>query len=176
MDILHPRAARVSCSRAGSNHAALFEATVRAAAQSEAPRRRCAQPVRAARRCRRPRAACAGVARADASYVRLLSMLRRLYGDNYKCLVNLTRRLEGLCGPNGSGKSAVFEASYVIRQLRSGAAQATDCKSLPASTLARWQTLAQQSFECKVALAQDTRPSRGGCPCHVSGFRRDSAR
>lgn len=46
-------------------------------------------------------------------------MLKRLYVDNYKCLVNFEYRpqqVELLVGDNGSGKSAVFEVLEGLRQ------------------------------------------------------------
>ena len=49
-------------------------------------------------------------------------MIRRIYVDNYKCLVNFELsfdRLTLLIGPNGVGKSAVLDVIFSLRQLLS---------------------------------------------------------
>ena len=83
-------------------------------------------------------------------------MLKRLYVDNYKCLVNFELPLQDitlLLGPNGSGKSAVFDVIYALRQLLSGTAKVTDRDIFPTSTLTRWQSLERQSIECTAVLS-----------------------
>jgi predicted ATPase len=50
-------------------------------------------------------------------------MIRRIYIDNFRCLVNFDLKLEPLTlllGPNGSGKSTVFEAVHRLRSLVMG--------------------------------------------------------
>lgn len=69
-------------------------------------------------------------------------MIRRLFIDNYKCLVNFELKLEALTlliGPNGAGKSAVLDVLFGVRQLLAGVGKVTDAGIFPASTLTRWQ-------------------------------------
>ncbi|MBI5526237.1 MAG: ATP-binding protein [Deltaproteobacteria bacterium] len=80
-------------------------------------------------------------------------MLKRIYVDNYKCLVNFELRLEYLAlllGPNGSGKSSVLDVVYALRQILSAKTKITDKGAFPASTLTRWQTRPVQVFEMDV--------------------------
>jgi predicted ATPase len=47
-------------------------------------------------------------------------MLKRIYANNYRCLVNFELNLDRLTllmGPNGGGKSALFDLVYGIRRL-----------------------------------------------------------
>jgi predicted ATPase len=56
-------------------------------------------------------------------------MLKRLYVDNYKCLVNFTLPLQELTlllGTNGAGKTSVLDVMFALRQLLSGTAKITD--------------------------------------------------
>lgn len=42
-------------------------------------------------------------------------MLKRLYVNNFRCLVAFELKLDSfavLCGPNGSGKSSVFDVIW----------------------------------------------------------------
>jgi len=51
-------------------------------------------------------------------------MIRRLYVDNDKCLINFELVLEELTllvGLNGVGRSSVMDAIFALRQLLSGA-------------------------------------------------------
>ncbi len=48
-------------------------------------------------------------------------MIKRLYIDNYKCLVNFDLKLDELSlllGPNGVGKSSVLDVVYALRLMR----------------------------------------------------------
>lgn len=69
-------------------------------------------------------------------------MLKRLYVDNYRCLVNFQldfRALTLLVGPNGVGKSSVLDLLFAIRQLLSGVAKIVDPGLFPRDSLTRWQ-------------------------------------
>mgnify|MGYP005832773519 CR=1 FL=1 len=80
-------------------------------------------------------------------------MLKRIYADNYKCLVNFEVRLAELVvllGPNGAGKSAVCDLLFALRQLLSGKAAVKDVFS--DRTLTRWDKRDKQVVEIAVAL------------------------
>ncbi|MBK8980309.1 MAG: ATP-binding protein [Planctomycetes bacterium] len=82
-------------------------------------------------------------------------MLRKLYIDNYKCLVNFEIALGHVClllGRNGVGKSSVFDVVFAIRMLLSGLAKVSDPDIFPPSTLTRWQTGCRQTIEMSVEL------------------------
>lgn len=82
-------------------------------------------------------------------------MLRRLYVDNYKCLVNFEARfseLTLLLGPNGSGKSSVLDIVFGLRRLLEGIAKITDAEIFPPRTLTRWQSRRVQVIELDAEL------------------------
>ncbi|HEV7508913.1 MAG TPA: ATP-binding protein [Thermoanaerobaculia bacterium] len=82
-------------------------------------------------------------------------MLKRLYVDNYRCLVNFQLELQELTllvGPNGSGKSSVLAVLFALRQLLSGVAKVTDPELFPTRSLTRWQDRKLQVFEVMVKL------------------------
>jgi predicted ATPase len=82
-------------------------------------------------------------------------MLKRLYVDNYRCLVNfelLLHELTLLLGPNGVGKTSVLDVIFAIRQLLSGTAKVTDFTVFPESTLTKWQTRPIQTFVLEADL------------------------
>jgi predicted ATPase len=86
-------------------------------------------------------------------------MLRKLYVDNYKCLVNFElplQELSLLLGPNGVGKTSVLDVLFALRQLLGGVAKVTDPEAFPTRTLTRWQSRDLQVFELEVALDGDT--------------------
>lgn len=86
-------------------------------------------------------------------------MIKRLYVDNYKSLVNFELALQELTllmGPNGVGKTSVLDVMYAIRQLLAGVAKVTDTGVFPAQTLTRWQTRPRQVFEMDVELLGET--------------------
>jgi len=77
-------------------------------------------------------------------------MLRRLYVDNYKCLVNLECRFDHLnliLGCNGSGKSTVFDAIRDVRDFVNGK---SPIKLFNDHTLTRWDKRDLQVFELEV--------------------------
>lgn len=85
-------------------------------------------------------------------------MLKRLYVDNYKCLVNFElplQELSLLLGPNGVGKTSVLDVMLAIRQLLGGAAKITDTDVFPTRTLTRWQNRPLQTVEIDVDLDGD---------------------
>ena len=86
-------------------------------------------------------------------------MIKRLYVDNYKSLVNFELPLQELTllmGCNGVGKTSVLDVMYALRQLLAGVAKVTDPEVFPASTLTRWQTRPLQAFELDVELEDET--------------------
>ena len=85
-------------------------------------------------------------------------MIKRVYIDNYKCLVNFELQLQELTllvGPNGVGKTSVLDVMYALRQLLSGTGRVTDADVFPTPTLTRWQSRNLQTVEMDVALAED---------------------
>jgi ATPase subunit of ABC transporter with duplicated ATPase domains len=77
-------------------------------------------------------------------------MLKRIYADNFKCLVNFewvpgSTPICLMLGPNGSGKTTVFECLEALRAFATGDGQLDDL--FPASTLTQWQNVPTQSFE-----------------------------
>lgn len=85
-------------------------------------------------------------------------MIKRLYIDNYKCLVNFELPLQGLTlllGPNGVGKTSVLDVMFGLRQLLAGVAKVTDKVVFPTSTLTRWQKRDKQVFELDALLGGD---------------------
>ena len=84
-------------------------------------------------------------------------MVKRLYVDNYKCLVNFELRFQDLMlliGRNGAGKTAVFNVIYALRQLLVGHSRVTDAEIFPHSTLTRWQDRPEQVFQLHVELEE----------------------
>ncbi len=82
-------------------------------------------------------------------------MIRRLYIDNFKCLVNFELNLQDLTllvGPNGVGKTSVLDVVFALRQLLAGTAKVTDLGVFPTSTLTRWQKRNMQVFELDAVL------------------------
>jgi len=85
-------------------------------------------------------------------------MIKRLYIDNYKSLVNFELRLQGLAlllGPNGVGKTSVLDVMFAVRQLLAGVARVSDKAIFATPTLTRWQTHDLQTFELDVILDED---------------------
>lgn len=86
-------------------------------------------------------------------------MFKRLYADNYKCLVNFELPLQELTlllGANGAGKTSVLDIMFALRQLLNGTAKITDADIFPARTLTRWQTRKRQIFELEADLSGDS--------------------
>lgn len=85
-------------------------------------------------------------------------MIRRIYVDNYKCLVNFELRLEELTllvGRSGVGKSAVLDVVFALKQVLSGTARVQQVGIFNAATLTRWQEVAVQVFEVEAVVGPD---------------------
>ena len=78
-------------------------------------------------------------------------MLKRLYVNNYRCLVNFEiyfDKLTLLVGPNGGGKSSLFDLLYGIRRLIVDNAKVVEV--FPPEDLTAWISKTEQSFELDV--------------------------
>jgi predicted ATPase len=86
------------------------------------------------------------------------NMIKRLYIDNYKSLVNFDLQFNDLTlllGPNGVGKTSILDVMFALRRLLSGEAKVTEVDVFPTSSLTRWQTRNTQVFEIDVLLDGD---------------------
>ena len=82
-------------------------------------------------------------------------MLKRLYADNYSCLVNFELNLDRvnlLLGDNGTGKSSVFEVLHRLQQFLGGNAKVLAV--FPSGELTRWQTNSTQRFELDLQVGE----------------------
>jgi predicted ATPase len=78
-------------------------------------------------------------------------MLKRLYANNYRCLVNFEmhfNELTVLIGPNGGGKSTLFDLLFRIRRLIED--KENIHKVFPPEDLTAWVNKNEQSFELDV--------------------------
>lgn len=78
-------------------------------------------------------------------------MLKRLYANNYRCLVNFEidfNELTLLMGPNGGGKSTLFDLLFRIRHLIIDNAKISEV--FPPEDLTAWVNKTEQSFEIDV--------------------------
>jgi predicted ATPase len=83
-------------------------------------------------------------------------MLRRIYADNYRALVNFELKLGQInlfLGPNGSGKSAVFEVLRKLVSFVGGYGKVSDV--FGSSDCTRWQDSCIQTFELEIAREAD---------------------
>jgi predicted ATPase len=84
-------------------------------------------------------------------------MLKRIYIDNYKSLVNFDQELGPInlfLGPNGSGKSTVFEVLRKIRSIVNGDSRVNDEFKFESRTC--WQTTLIQNFELEIVKDDHT--------------------
>ena len=82
-------------------------------------------------------------------------MLKRLYADNFRCLVNFELKFDRvnlLLGENGTGKTTVFEVLYRLQQFVAGNAKVLTV--FPSAELTRWQTNATQRFELELQVGE----------------------
>lgn len=78
-------------------------------------------------------------------------MLKRIYIDNYKCLVNLDIQFDPinlLLGANGAGKSTVFAVLRKIQGLVGRGREVSDLFSV--DDLTRWQKISNQQIELEI--------------------------
>lgn len=78
-------------------------------------------------------------------------MLKRVYADNYRCLVNFElhpQQINLLVGDNGSGKSALFEVLEAVQDVVVLGNPVDE--TLPSSSLTRWDTRDIQRFELEI--------------------------
>ncbi len=78
-------------------------------------------------------------------------MLKRLYANNYRCLVNFEINFDMLTllmGPNGSGKSTLFDLLYGVRHLIVNNAKISSI--FPHEDLTAWVKNFEQTFELDV--------------------------
>ena len=86
-------------------------------------------------------------------------MFKRLYVDNYKCLVNFDLAFQDLTlllGPNGTGKTSVLDIIYALRLLLWGTHRIAEPEIFPSRTLTAWQTRTLQIFEVEAELPGGT--------------------
>ena len=78
-------------------------------------------------------------------------MLKRIYIDNFRCLVNFELNVDAinlLLGSNGSGKSTVFEVLQKIQAFVSGDSKVEGI--FKSADCTRWQTSQVQRFELEI--------------------------
>jgi predicted ATPase len=78
-------------------------------------------------------------------------MLKRIYIDNFRCLVNFELAVDSInlfLGDNGSGKSTVFDVLRKIQAFVRGDAKVNDI--FDSANCTRWQTSPIQSFELEI--------------------------
>ncbi len=83
-------------------------------------------------------------------------MLKKIYVNNYRCLVNfelVLGKMIILMGPNGGGKSTLFDLLRNIRRLLVDNARVNDV--FPAEDLNAWAGSTRQSFEFHVENGKD---------------------
>jgi AAA15 family ATPase/GTPase len=80
-------------------------------------------------------------------------MLKRVYIDNFRCLVNFELQLGRqhlIMGLNGSGKSTLLNALRSLKGLVTG--ETSLDMAFPRDSRTRWQELSQQTVELEVDL------------------------
>ena len=80
-------------------------------------------------------------------------MIKRLYIDNFRCMVNFEYRpgrMELLLGENGTGKSTVFEVLQQIQTVVVHGAPAEGFNWRRGDALTAWDTRSDQRFELDI--------------------------
>lgn len=83
-------------------------------------------------------------------------MIKRIYIDNFRSLVNFELNLDRLnlfLGENGTGKTTVFDVIYRLRQFISGEEKVHTL--FPARELTRWQNRGVQKFVLDLLIGQE---------------------
>lgn len=96
-------------------------------------------------------------------------MLKRIYVDNFRSLVNFELNLEKVIlfmGGNGSGKSSVFDALHGLRRLLVNGESADT--QFPLESATRWDTRGDQTME--IELAEDSHTFRYRLVLSEGGF------
>ncbi len=86
-------------------------------------------------------------------------MLKRLYVDNYKPLVNFELPLSELTlllGRNGVGKTSVLDVIFALSRLLGRAVKVTEAHVFPPQTLTHWQSRNVQVFQADIELQDDS--------------------
>ncbi|MEW5940775.1 MAG: AAA family ATPase, partial [Chloroflexota bacterium] len=84
-------------------------------------------------------------------------MLKRLYVDNYKCLVDFELNFDAInlfLGANGSGKSTVFEVLQKLRAVVNGESRVSE--EFTSESRTRWQASPLQRFELEISDGNQT--------------------
>jgi len=82
-------------------------------------------------------------------------MIKRLYIDNFRCMVNFELELDRLqlfLGGNGTGKTSVFDVLHRLQQFITGRTDVSD--GFPFRDLTRWDTRDSQRFELDIETEQ----------------------
>ena len=85
--------------------------------------------------------------------------MKRLYIDNFRCLVDFDLPLKEvtlLLGRNGTGKTSLLDVTFAIRELLSGRAKILDPIIFPSRTLTAWQSSKFQVFEVELEIREDS--------------------
>ena len=80
-------------------------------------------------------------------------MVKRIYVDSFRCLVNFELKLDRvnlLLGLNGTGKTAVFDVLHRLQEFVSGNAKVL--AAFPSADLTWWQTSPTQRFELELQV------------------------
>ena len=80
-------------------------------------------------------------------HARSVAVLKRLYVDNYKCMVNfefVPQATQLILGANGAGKSSVFDVLLMLRRFITGQDRLEQLVDV--STLTAWEKRTQQTF------------------------------